>query len=82
MRTVLRTELNCYSIVIGGVFRIIFIQELDGQRGNKWKDSAKIVVDTCVENDLVVDIWGIRNPTAKPFTCHQKTPILLLYKDV
>ena len=75
VRSVLSSELN-YSIVIGGDFNVIVNQELDGQGGNKRrKFSAKTVEDLCVEHDLV-DIWRIRNPTAKRFTWRQKNPVI------
>ena len=68
--------LSQYKVVVGGDFNVIFNPNLDGSGGTKRvKDSVKFLEDTFLEHDLV-DIWRVRNPTAKRLTWSQKNPII------
>ena len=63
-------------IILGGDFNVTMDPDLDCLGGNPvLKDSVKCVEDILMNYDLV-DIWRIRNPDIKKFTCRQKSPII------
>ena len=72
----LELEENC-EVIIGGDFNVILDADLDGTGGKpQVKESSKQIDNLCSSFDLI-DIWRIRNPDVKHFTCwRQKNPIV------
>ena len=60
------------KLVIGGDFNVFFDEDLDCLGGNpKIKEkSVDVVKDIMLANDLT-DVWRIRHPDKKRFTCRQ-----------
>ena len=64
----LELEENC-EVIIGGDFNVILDADLDGTGGKpQVKESCKQIDNLCSSFDLI-DIWRIRNPDVKHFTC-------------
>ena len=66
---------NC-QIIIGGDFNCHLDPSLDNLGGRiESKSSVKNINEIMTANDLI-DIWRIRNPDKKQFTCTQKKPLV------
>ena len=60
------------KLVVGGDFNVTLESDLDSSGGNPpQKASVKSIQDLCLDFDLV-NIWRIRNPTARHFTWRQR----------
>ena len=62
-----------HRIIVGGDFNVALDSDLDCSGGKP--ESVKQIQDLCLDFDLV-DIWRIRNPECKRFTCGQKNPFI------
>ena len=65
------------NLIMGGDFNIIFDPDLDKQGGRKKvKQESLNVLNNILENFDLVDIWRVRNPSAKRFTWRQRKPLV------
>ena len=63
-------------LIVGGDFNVPLNPDFDCSGGNSSrKDSVRNIQDLCLDFDLV-DIWRVRNPQTKRFTCRQKSPFI------
>ena len=84
LHRVLQTEdLDCEeNIIIGGDFNCPLDPKLDKKGGVMVP--RKMVIDNieCLQNELdLVDVWRIKNPQSRSYTCSQKSPPIFCRLD-